>query len=368
MLLERKEKIMRSLASVKVISEILPIEGKDRIGLASVDGWHVIVQKDQFEVGGKCVYCEIDSVLPEKPEFEFLRNKNFRIRTMKMAGVISQGICFPMSILPEGEYDIGKDVTDIIGVKQYEPTMDIERNNGDKKATNYKFIKWLMRFAWYRQLVYKKNHRAGKGFPSFVSKTDEERIQNMPFVLRDKGLHVVTEKIDGQSGTFILVRKKKLFKTKYEYIVCSRNLRLFKKDLKQSYWKVSDKFDIESKLKCLIGDNEWVAVQGECIDTNVQGNKYKVKEADMFVFNIIYPYGRLCTSDMAEFCETVGLSHVPIITKEYVLPDSVDEVLEFAHGQSAIGDTIREGVVIRSSDGKNSFKAVDPLFLIKYNE
>jgi hypothetical protein len=358
---------MRNLASIKVITEILPIEGKDRIGLASVDGWRVIVQKDQFEVNGKCVYCEIDSVLPEKPEFEFLRNKNFRIRTMKMAGVISQGICFPLSILPEGNYKVDQDVTDIVGVKQYEPTMDVEHEINPKDVKNYKFIKWLMRFKWYRQLVYKRDHRAGKGFPCFVSKTDETRIQNMPFILSDKRPFVVTEKIDGQSGTFILTKKKSIFKTKYEYIVCSRNLRLFKKD-NQSYWKVSDRYNLEDKLKNLIGEHEWIAIQGECIAPNVQGNKYKVSEADLFVFNILYPNGIIGTVESKRICESVGLKFVPIINDNYILPNTVDELLDYSSGQSELGNTLREGLVIRSLDGKTSFKAVDPLFLIKYNE
>ena len=91
---------MRKLASIKTITSIAPIEGKDLIGLATVDGWQVIVQKSQFSPGDKCVYVEIDSVMPEKPEFEFLRKRDFRIRTMKMAGVLSQGICFPLDILP----------------------------------------------------------------------------------------------------------------------------------------------------------------------------------------------------------------------------------------------------------------------------
>lgn len=356
---------MRSLASVKVISEILPIEGKDKIGLATVDGWRVIVQKDQFEVGGKCVYCEIDSVLPEKPEFEFLRSKNFRIKTMKMAGVISQGICFPMSVLPAGNYSANQDVTSIIGVKQYEATMDVEMQK-EVKVSKYKFIRWLMRFDWYRQFVYKHDHRAGKGFPSFIQKTDEIRIQNMPFLLQDKSKFVVTEKIDGQSGTFALTQKKTLFGKKFEYIVCSRNLRLFSKD-NSSYWKVSDKYDIESVLKSIIGDNEWVAIQGECVAPNVQGNKYGVSEADLYVFNVIYPNGRMGTVNASELCREEGLKFVPIVCS-CTLPDTVDEILAFAHGQSALGNTIREGIVVRSIDGKTSFKAVDPLFLIKYNE
>ena len=115
----------RALAYFFFINSIIPIEGKDRIVLATVLGWTVIVQKD-FNVGDKVVFAEIDSVFPEKPEFEFLRSKKFRIKTMKMAGVISQGIVFPLSILPEGEYNIGDDVTEILGITQYEPTMDKE--------------------------------------------------------------------------------------------------------------------------------------------------------------------------------------------------------------------------------------------------
>jgi RNA ligase (TIGR02306 family) len=117
---------MRKLASIKTISSIMPIEGKDRIVLAMVDGWSVIVKKDEFQVGDKCVYCEIDSVMPETEQFEFLRSKKFRIKTMRMSGVVSQGICFPMSILPDGSYEIEQDVTEILGIKQYEDTMDVE--------------------------------------------------------------------------------------------------------------------------------------------------------------------------------------------------------------------------------------------------
>lgn len=199
---------MRKLASIKIISDIIPIEGKDRIVLAIIDGWSVIVQKNQFEIGGKCVYIEIDSVLPEKPEFEFLRKNSFRIKTMKMAGVISQGICFPLSILPEkskGEYEINEDVTDVIGVKQYERTMDKEP--AETSVTNKKkYPNFLMRMGWFRKLVLPKKKQ--NSFPSFISKTDETRIQNMPHILKDKREWIATEKVDGQSGTFCLVRHK----------------------------------------------------------------------------------------------------------------------------------------------------------------
>lgn len=358
---------MRELAHIKVISDISPIEGKDRIALATVDGWQVIIQKSEFDIGDKCVFCEIDSVLPEKPEFEFLRKNNFRIKTMKMAGCISQGICFPLSILPSGEYEPEQDVTEVLGVTQYVPTMDLDPLPQDKGAAR-KYPAFLMRFKWFRRLVLPK--KKSKGFPSFISKTDETRIQNIPNVVNDKREWVATEKVDGQSGTFALVRvKSKLpfLKDKFDYIVCSRNQRLVHKD-NSSYWAVSDRYKIQDRLKDIIGDNEWVAIQGECIAPKVQGNKYKVSSPDLYVFNLIYPSGRLGSIEAKDIIEQHGMKFVPIIQTSFVLPDSVQEVLDAAHGQSAIGGTLREGIVFRSKDGKQSFKAVDPLFLLQYNE
>lgn len=91
---------MRKLASIQRITALEPIPEKDKIELATVLGWRVIVQKGLYDVGDLCVYCEPDSVMPEKPEFEFLRPKKFKIKVMKMAGVYSSGICFPVDILP----------------------------------------------------------------------------------------------------------------------------------------------------------------------------------------------------------------------------------------------------------------------------
>lgn len=360
---------MRKLACIKIISDIIPIKGKDKIVLAIIDGWSVIVQKNEFKIGDKCIYVECDSVLPETEQFEFLRSKNFRIKTMKMAGVISQGICFPLSFLPQGNYKIEQDVTEILAIKQYEQTMDVGKNDF-KQITKCKYPKWLMRFGVFRQLVYKKDHREGKGFPTFINKTDEARIQNMPHILNDKREWVCTEKVDGQSGTFCLVRRRSkipFIKEKLEYIVCSRRLRLFSKD-NSSYWRVSDRYKLESTLRNMIGNHEWVAIQGECVASNVQGNKYCVKEPDLYVFNVIYPEGRMGSIKAKELCERHGLKFVPILDTNYTLPDTVNKVLTYAHGISKLCDTLREGVVFRSIDGKQSFKAVDPLFLLKHDE
>ena len=359
----------RKLASIKIVSNVIPIEGRDKIVLGMVDGWQVIINKDQIKVGDKVVYCEIDSVMPETEQFEFLRNKKFRIKTMKMAGVISQGICFPLSILPPGNYEVGNDVTDILGIKQYEETMDNDKEVANEFANAVrKYPNFLMRQKWFRNLVLPK--KQNKGFPSFISKTDETRIQNAPFYLQNKESFVATEKIDGQSGSFCLVRHKSRFpfvKDKFEYIVCSRNLRLWKKD-SSSYWSVSDRYNVENVLKNLIGSKPWVAIQGECVASNVQGNKYKVEKPDLFVFNLIYPEGRVDSETAEVIVNKEGLKFVPILDANYIMPDSVKELLEFAHGTSNLYPTLREGVVFRSKDGKQSFKAVDPLFLLKHDE
>ena len=357
---------MRQLASIQKIEWKRPIEGRDRIELCGVLGWQLITKKDEFHVGDLCVFIEPDAVLPDKPEFDFLRSKGFRIKTMKMAGCLSQGICFPLSILPDGtKTDIGTDVTDALGITQFGETMDTDPVIADKKS---RYPKFLMRMAWFRKLVLPKSQ--SRAFPGFVSKTDETRIQSMPWVLTDKRRYIATEKVDGQSGTFALVRRKSkipFFRDKFEYIVCSRNCRLWNKD-NSSYWRVSEKYNIEKTLRAMIGSYEWIAIQGECIASNVQGNKYHVTEPDLFVFNLIYPTGRVDSMTAKGICEKNGLQFVPIVDTDYVMPDTVEEVLEYAHGESKLYPTLREGIVFRSYDGKYSFKAVDPLFLIKYDE
>ncbi len=360
----------RALAHIEKIDWIKPIEGKDRIALAGVLGWTVIIQKSDYEIGQKCVFCEIDSVFPEKPEFEFLRSKKFRIKTMKMSGVLSQGICFPLSILPEGNYEIGDDVTDTMGITQYEPTMDKEEvNDTENEKIVKKYPKFLMRWAWFRKLVLPK--KQSKGFPSFISKTDETRIQNAPFYLEMDCNYVATEKVDGQSGSFTLQRVKgKYFwnKDTYDFAVCSRNLRKWKKDT-SSFWSVAEKYNIEQILHQLIGNNEWVAIQGECVASNVQGNKYKVTEPDLYVFNLIYPSGRVGSVEAKKIVGEYGLKFVPIIDESVNLKGmSVADVLRYATGKSQLYDTLREGIVFRSLDGKQSFKAVSPEFLIKHGE
>jgi len=368
---------MRKLASIREIKELYPIKGKDRIELAVIDGWSVIVKKGEYEIGDKTIYCEIDSMLPEKPEFEFLRNKKFRIKTMKMGGVISQGICFTLSILPEGKYDLNDDVTDLIGIKKYESQSEKEDcDRSVKNKINNPILKYLLKYKIFRKLLLSK--KENKGFPTFIKKTDETRIQNIPHTLKNKDMkYVVREKVDGTSSTFCLRKKKsKLFwiKDSYEYIVCSRNMRLWTKNMSKSYWKVSEKYEIENVLKKLLESHfireDWIAIQGECVDTNVQGNKYKVKEADLYVFNLITSSGKVDCRIGEILLKDCNIKWCPLVEENYTLPDTIKEIEDFSTGKSKLYDTLREGLVFRGyTKGRElSFKAVSPKFLLKNDE
>ena len=354
---------MRKLASIQRVDWIRPIEGRDRIELAGILGWQVIVQKGEFSVGDYVVYIEIDSQLPEKPEFEFLRSRKFRIKTMKMGGVLSQGIVFPFSVLPDGSYELDQDVTDVLNIKKYEPA--IEDIPSEYKPKN-PVIKFLYRYKIFRKLFSHKFSK--KQFPSFISRTDETRIQNIPDMLTRKDITFeVTEKINGQSSTFFLKREKLFGIIPYfDFGVCSRNLRLPKGN--SGIWSLVDKYDIEDVLKSIIGNHDFVAIQGEHISPKVQGNKYKVSESDLYVFNLIYPDGKRNSLDMLSILSEYGISVVPVIHVKFTLPDTVEELLDYATDTSMLYGTLREGVVIRNYENNVSFKVVSPEFLIKNDE
>lgn len=373
---------MRSLAHIEKVEWKHPIEGRDRIELIGVLGWSVIAKKDEFQVGDKVVYIEIDSILPEREEFEFLRDKNFRIKTMKIAGVVSQGIVFPLSILGNQidplACEIGGDVTNILKIKKYEPesaepvalSSEPQMTPLIKKLMKHKCLRWIGRLLKNRMA--KKNARLKK-WPDFISKTDEPRVQNMPWVLDQKIPFIATEKVDGQSGTFFLVKKPGLFHLfhRYEFGVCSRNYRLPKPD-NSSYWTVAQKYHLEFVLNQLIKeryhDVDFIAIQGEIIGPGIQQNKYKRTEYELYAFNLVVPYGKIDSVRARAYLSGLGVPFVPILDTEYRLPDTVDEMLAQATGESKLAPTLREGLVLRNYLKQISFKAVSNDFLLKWKE
>ncbi|MCK9571563.1 RNA ligase (ATP) [Candidatus Pacearchaeota archaeon] len=343
---------MRKLASIQEITSISPIPGADSIEVANVLGWHVVVKKGEFEPRERIVYVEVDSVLPEKPEYEFLRKycyidkngfKGFRIRTAKLMGQVSQGIVFPLSVLPKqpiGTYYSEQDVTDLLGIVKYDPPTP---------ATLSGLVKG--------------------NFPAFIPKTDETRIQAIPGILeRHRGKECyATEKLDGSSMTAYLYGD--------QFGICSRNLEL-KESENNALWQVATRYDLKGAIEGMGGN---LALQGEIIGPGVQGNKYKLKETQFRIYNIY----DLEANRYIDYLRAVGMINgldydVPLLVPliDYLTLDhSVDQIVELSRGKSQLADIRREGIVVRpvreATDpqlGRLSFKAINPDFLLKWGE
>jgi hypothetical protein len=357
--------MMRHLATIREIAAVRPIAGADKIEVAQVDGWECVVKKGEFQVGQPIVYIEVDSVVPERPEFEFLRDRKFRVRTIKLRGQVSQGLVLPMSILPTGEYTVGSDVTETLGITKYDPQAKLEDQllNEQLKTTKNPIAKYLMRYSWYRKLVLKR--KKANQFPGWIKKTDETRIQNLTTLFdieRKKGTTFsVTEKVDGQSATYFL---RKVARRKYEFGVCSRNIRLATPN-DSSYWSIAKKYNIENVLKSLIGEQNSVVLQGEICGNAIQGNKYHISGYEFFAFNLIYPDHKCTTAEIGELIKPFHMKTVPIVEEGKKLPDSIAELVEYSKGHSVIrGGQKREGIVMRNTQNDISFKVINPDFLL----
>jgi len=191
----------RKLAHIEIIESLSPIEGADKIEVAKVLGWECVVKKGEFKKEDIIIYVEVDSIMPEKPEFEFLRDRKFRVRTIRLKGQISQGLVLPLGNLSGF---IGDDVTEILGITKYlTPSEREEITQQERKLANEKnkLKKFMMRYSWFRRLFLSRKQK--EEFPYWCTKSDETRLQNIPHVLeqfKDKEVYI-TEKLDYQSFT-----------------------------------------------------------------------------------------------------------------------------------------------------------------------
>lgn len=381
----------RALAHIEKIEWIRPIEGADNIELIGVLGWMCIAKKGEFSVGDTAVYIEIDSKCPSEDErFAFLESKHYKVKTMKLGKfkVISQGLALPITLFPElNGKAVGSDVTEALKIT-YSSEEDIKRKsnkvdpeakykamaNRRPKLFKHPLVRKIMRYKLGRKimfLIFGRKKDNPKEFPKWIVKTDETRIENAPFYLESTDKWIKTEKLDGTSCTYAVEKGKK---NKYEFIVCSRNVR--QADRNQDcyhesniYWELADKYDIENVLTNFAAKNGYdrVVLQGEGVGS-VQGNPYKFTENQLFVFNLVVNGTRLGTVEMADFCNQNGLTHVPIISTEYILPKTMEEMKLEADGYSEINPKVkREGFVYRSVDGQQSFKNVSREYLLKHS-
>ena len=387
----------RELAYVVKIDNIIPIDGADRVEQAVVGGWHIMVRKDQFKAGDKAVYFEIDSKVPQKEPYMFLSDKHFKIKTQKYfkGTVISQGLLMAFKDFDwaEDKYEVGTFLTKELGV-----TYAVEEDN-KRKSNITKYDKMYQRhldlFKKHKILrkIFKTNigkkilfiflgkKRDTRNWPAWVVKTDEERVQNMPFLFPgdpDKKW-VVTEKIDGTSTTFTMKGRKK----KEEFYICSRNVNFDKPEKAENcfyetnvYIEMTEKYNMESVLRNILENHpefEFVTIQGETYGANIQKRDYGLTGHDFMAFNLIFGYKdgrveRLNPIDMTSILvNTYNIPCVPVLDT-ITLPETMDEMIAYANGKSLVDGGMREGVVLRTLDGVESFKSVSNDFLIKYHQ
>jgi RNA ligase (TIGR02306 family) len=350
----------RKLASIRRISALEPIEGADRIECATVDGWKLVTAKvNRFNVGDLVVYFEIDSWIPcsiaaflDKNPKTYEGVVGARLRTIKLRGQISQGLILPIKDIlvympvpaDENEFVEGYDLTAILGIKKWE------------KPINAKLAG-----------IVKGN------FPSFIPKTDEERVQNMtkelakwtsdmnhwdgsPREVPDM-LWEVTEKLEGSSMT--------VYWNNGQFGVCSRNLELVE-DETNAFWKAARSLNLE-RIISNIDMN--IALQGELVGPGVQGNYYGLSELKFYIYNIYdIDGGSYVSPETRRFVVTrCGLDHVPVLGL-YNLPvnATADGIVSMAEGRSILNNAKeREGIVFKHAERDGpSFKAISNKYLL----
>jgi len=329
----------RKLASIRQISSITPIEGADNIEKITIDGWNCVSKKGEFKEGQLCVYFEIDSFLPIRPEFEFLRRtslrkmggeEGFRLKTIRLRGVLSQGLALPLNILGEhSSVQIGDDVTEMLGVVKFEPPIPVELQGIPKGL-----------------------------FPAFICKTDQERIQNIWNEIKNNPESFeVSLKLDGTSCTYYLHNG--------DFGVCSRNLEIQASET-NTLWKLARQYQIEELLRSY-GHN--IALQGEIIGEGIQKNPEKIKGQDFYLFDIwdINQRRYYSPQERRALHEKYfsALKHIPILDGKRFLKEyqTIESILATADGPSMKG-TVREGIVFRSNESGLTFKIISNLYLL----
>lgn len=412
----------RELAYTVKIDDILPIEGSDNCECAVVGGWHIMTRKGTFKPGDIAVYFEIDSKLPERQWSEFLASKHYKIKTQKYTfggkgNFVSQGLLMALDDFYEnggipaciaaiqtgwniakihelsGDEYINIPLTNELGVIYSVIEDNKRKSNIDKYSRMYqrhiklfkehKILRTLYKYTWGKKLlfIFLGKKRDGRNWPMWVVKTDEERVQNMPFLFpgNPEKEWMVTEKIDGTSTTFTM---KRLKRNKYDFYVCSRNVCFDKPDKKcyyetNVYTEMAEKYNVEEVLKNILDihkEFEFVTIQGETYGKSVQNRDYSIDYIDFAAFNLIFGYKdgttkRLNPREMTEILVNIyNIPCVPILDEHFILPETCDEMVAYADGISQLDGEMREGVVLRTLDGRESFKAVSNEFLIKYHQ
>lgn len=349
------------LASVQKVLSLASIDGADKIEVATVLGWQIVVKKDEYKVGDLCAYVQIDTVMPELPEYDFLRERKFRVRTIKLRKQISQGLIVP---LPKGNWKEGDDLTEVLGVKKYEKPDNNPERYEKPRVPKVWYKKWVYLFKY--NILFKMfpnlKKESRSPFPKhLVSITDEERIQNIPQILNQYAgkLFVVSYKLDGSSIT--VIHQKVFGKSKYR--ICSRRFEL--NDKKNDWYKVFNDTKFADEVQKLVKHFKTndIIVQGEAIG-KFNGNHHNLQREQIRLFNIYVDGKRLNQVEFENVCLKNNIPHCPVykvITLNHTLPEILLE--------SEIKDILNphveaEGLVWRCVEDNMSFKVINNKYLL----
>ena len=340
----------RALATIVAVRRVLPIPDADKVCLAEINGWQCVIKKDEFVEGDLAIYYTIDTVPdPEDPNFDTVRHRGGRIKTIRLRGVLSQGMLSPLSWLSDRGHDIsglveGEDVTERMGLTKYISEEERDQYFPDGVGTD--------------------SDASRSGFPSDVPKTDENRLQNNPKLLEYIAGRtiVITRKEDGCSGTFMLKDG--------EFFLCGRNFAYHEPTgTNRNYYLIATKLNIESKMRDL-GRN--IAVQGEIVGPKVNGNRLRLEEYQFRVFNVycLDSHRYLLWADVIDICATLGLDTVPVIFRGDAsqLELTISAFLDLANDQRYAKNVVGEGIVVKTDDDgiRTSFKVISNNYLLKH--
>lgn len=374
--------IERALATIRTIKSLTPIEGADRIELAKFTscGWQCVVNKGLYKIGDMVVFCEIDSWIPDKVAPFLTKTGQFpkeyngvpgqRLKSIKLKGTLSQGLVLPLTekmsgfLLPNDvfidRYDIdeGFDVTQLLEIQKWERPISNSGKNGGSYA------------------------KPSGGFPThLVSKTDQERIQNcsakVAKQIEKEGIFEAeaTEKLDGSSMTMLVHSD--------QFMVCSRNNKLKEPTPEDegvnNFWTAAYQFKdrVEQYHK---NTGRSIAIQGELVAHNIQGNPYKLKDGEVrfYAFDIfdIDEQRYLSSPERLHLLSYLNIPSVPVLAPLVIMVnelETIDDLCQFfldtADGISCLAQVKREGVVFKSiADPSFSWKAISNSWLLSGGE
>lgn len=349
-----------NLATVRRIARVTPIDGADLIEAAWVDGWSVVIKKNEFHEGDLVIYCEIDSWIPHDLVPSLRKGKapmlfggvlGTRLKTVTIRGQISQGLLLPLSVLPDEAR-----------------TLATQSMTADPSLSMIDVTSTLGITQWYnpeelRDVIPSVKSKTSEGgcFPVFIPKTDQPRVQNLGSSLnnwRNLGwVWEVSEKLDGSSMTVYLHQGS--------LGVCSRNLsKTETSDCR--FWTTARAAGLLDVLTTFGKD---IALQGELIGPKINNNRYRAANYMFYCFDIwdITEKTYWSSEQRIKFCKEHKVLHVPVLDTCHVLPAKTADIVQYASGPSALKpDVEREGLVFKctSHPGK-SFKAVSNVYLLQ---